>query len=164
MSDKLSKITQIISAALFILAILFGAIFYYSVMSMETMPESIVIPADKVAWTMENLGSSLLNFIYVVYALIFLAIIATIGFSILNIFTSVKTAKRSLVSIAALGAVILVAYLLASPEIPIFFGYEKFNITSGMATAVDTGLLSMYLFFIIAVGGIVYTVVRDLVR
>ena len=164
MSDKLSKFTQIISATLFILAILFGIIFYYGVMTMETMPESIVVPADKVAWTMENLGSSLINFIYVVYGLAFLAIVATLGFSIFNIFTSVKTAKRSLVSIAALGAVLLVAYLLASPEIPIFFGYEKFNITPGMAVTVDTGLLSMYLFFLIAVVGIVYTGVRSLVR
>lgn len=164
MSDKLSKFTQIISATLFILAILFAIIFYYGVMTMETMPESIVIPAEKVAWTMENLGSSLINFIYVVYGLAFLAIIATLGFSILNIFTNAKTAKRSLVSIAALGAVVLIAYILASPEIPIFFGYERFNITPGMATAVDTGLLSMYLFFLIAVVGIVYTGVRSLVR
>ena len=164
MSDKLSKITQIISAILFILAILFGGLFYYSVMSMEAIPESIVLPADKVAWTMENLGSSLINFVYVVYVLVFLAIFATILFSVLNIFTNVKTAKRSLTSIVALGAVLLIAYLIASPEIPIFFGYEKFNITPGMATAVDTGLLSMYLFFFIAVGGIVYTGVRNLVR
>jgi hypothetical protein len=164
MSDKLTKITSIISVLLFVLAILFGAFFYFNVMTMEAMPEGIVLPADKVAWTMERLGFALENFVYVVYALVFLAIASTLGFSIMNIFKSAKTAKKSLLYLGVLGGVLIIAYALSSPVIPIFFGYEKFNITPGMAMTVDTGLISMYLFFIIAVGGIVFTGVKSLLR
>jgi hypothetical protein len=164
MSDKLSKITQLISVLLFVLSILFGSFFYYNVMSMEAMPEGIVLPADKVAWTMENLGFALENFVYVVYALVILALLSTLGFSIMNVFSSVKTAKKSLLYLGVMGGVLLLSYLLASPEIPIFFGYEKFNITPGMAMSVDTGLISMYLFFLLAVGGVVFTGVKSLLR
>ena len=67
---------------------------------------------------------------------------------------------RSLVSIAILGGLILISYLMASSEIPTFFGYEKFNITETSSRMVGTGLISMYLFFVLAVFGILYTEIR----
>ncbi len=164
MSDKLAKLTSIVSIVLFVLAILFGGLFYFNVMSMEAMPDSIVVPSEKVAWTMERLGGPLEYFVYIVYVLVFLSLFSTIGFSILNIFKSTKTAKNSLLSIGVLGGIFLIAYAFSSPEIPVFLGVEKFNLTPGIAMTVDTGLISMYLFFIIAVGGIVFTGVRSLFR
>lgn len=160
MSDKISKITKILSYILFAISILFGVLFYNGVMTAEPVPEHIVVALEKTMFTMEQMGSSLDNFVYVVYLLFGLATLSTLLFSILNIFKSAKTAKRSLMSIILVGAVIFAAYALASPEIPTFFGSEKFNITPAVSQTVGTGLFAMYLFFIIAVVGILYTEIR----
>lgn len=157
MSDKISKITRILSYILFAIALLFGALFYNSVVTSEPVPDHIVVAIEKTMFNMEQMGSSLDNFVYVVYLLLGLAAISTLLFSILNIFKNAKTAKRSLISLVLLGAVFFAAFLLASPEIPTFFGSEKFNITPVVSRTVGTGLFSMYLFFVIAVVGILYT-------
>jgi hypothetical protein len=160
MNDRISKFTSILSYVLFALSIIFSLLFYNSVVTSEPVPEHIVVPLEKTMFTMEQVGSSLDNFAYVVYLLLGLAAVSTIAFSILNVFKSAKTAKRSLVSIGFMAAVIFAAYLLSSSEIPQFFGAEKFNITAGTSQAVGTGLFSMYLFFVLAVVGILYTEIR----
>ncbi|HKK59199.1 MAG TPA: hypothetical protein VJ937_06960 [Salinivirga sp.] len=160
MSDRISKITSILSYILFAISIVFGVLYYYTVVTMEPVPESIQIPLEKTKFTMEQMGSSLDNFVLVVYLLIGLATLSTILFSIVNIFKSAKTAKRSLVSLLVLAAVIFVAFILSSNEIPQFFGAEKFDITPFVSQSVGTGLFSMYLFFALAVLGILYTEIR----
>lgn len=160
MSDKISKITKILSYILFAISILFGVLFYNSVMTAEPVPEHLVVALEKTMFNMEQMGSSLDNFVYVVYLLFGLATISTLLFSVLNIFKSAKTAKRSLMSLVLIGIIVFSAYMLASPEIPTFFGSEKFNITSTVSQTVGTGLFAMYLLFIIAVVGILYTEVR----
>lgn len=160
MSDRIAKLTNILSYILFALAVVFGAAFYYTVVTSEPVPEYITIPAEKTAFMMKELGSSLNNFTIVVYILLGLAAISSVLFSFVNIFKSKRTAVRSLISIAILGGVILVAYVLASPEIPKFLGAEKFDITATSSRMVGTGLFSMYLFFVLAVFGILYTEIR----
>jgi uncharacterized membrane protein YuzA (DUF378 family) len=128
---------------------------------MEPIPEHIQVAAEKTAFVMGQMGSSLDNFVYVVYLLVGLAAVATVLFSILNVFSSAKTAKRSLISLGLLGAVLFLAYSLASPEIPVFFGSENFDITPASSRGVGTGLYAMYLFFVLAVLSIFYTEIRN---
>ncbi|PLX18893.1 MAG: hypothetical protein C0599_11570 [Salinivirgaceae bacterium] len=128
---------------------------------MEPIPEHIQVAAEKTAFVMNQMGSSLDNFVFVVYLLVGLAAAATVLFSILNVFSSAKTAKRSLVSLGLLGAVLFMAYSLASSEIPVFFGSENFDITPGVSRGVGTGLFAMYLFFVLAVLSIFYTEIRN---
>ncbi len=164
MSDKINRITLIISAVLMVLAIAVGVYFYYVVMTMETMPDSIVLPAEKLAWNMERLGGSLELFSLLTYLFVGLSIFVTFGFSVANLFKSKATAMNSLKSLGMLLGVFIFAYILASPQIPVFLGYEKFNLTPGVVKAVDTGLIATYLFFAIAVFGIVFTGVRSMLR
>ncbi len=164
MSDRLSKITSLISIVLFVLAVLSGGYFYYKVMSMDPIPESIVIPSEKVDWAMERVGSSMGIFLEVTYILFFASIVAIIFFSAIGAFKSKKALKNSLTSIGFVLLIVLIAFFLSSSEIPVFFGYEKFNLTAGVAKTIDMGLKSMYLFFVIAVGGVIYTGLRGFLK
>lgn len=161
MSDRFSKITSILSYVLFGISILFGGLFYYTVITMDPVPEDIQIPLEKTKFIIEQMGSTLDNFVYVVYLLVGIAALSTLLFSIINIFNSAKTAKRSLISIGILAVMIFISFSFASPVIPNFLGVEKFNITPAISRAVGTGLFAMYLFFIVAVISIFYTEIRS---
>ena len=75
-------------------------------------------------------------------------------FSIMHTVTNKHAAKEGLISLLFLGAVAVVAYFLASPEIPQFLGVEKFKaegLTEQTMKLVDTGLWVTGLLFAIAV-------------
>ena len=82
--------------------------------------------------------------------------------------TDKKAAKGGLVSLAFMGAVALVAYLMASPEIPQFIGVDKFindgTLNEQVAKMVDTGLYATYLLLGIAILSIVFTAVIRLFK
>jgi len=81
-----------------------------------------------------------------------------IFFGLFHTFTNKQAAKSGLISLVFMGVVALVAYLLASPEIPQFIGIDKFiadGLTSSTVKLVDTGLHATYILFAIAVISIV---------
>jgi len=81
-----------------------------------------------------------------------------IFFGLFHTFTNKQAAKSGLISLVFMGVVALVAYLLASPEMPQFIGIDKFiaeGLTSGTVKLVDTGLHATYILFAIAVISIV---------
>jgi hypothetical protein len=69
--------------------------------------------------------------------------------------TDKKAAKSGLISLLFMGAVVLVAYLLASPEIPQFVGVDKFlndgTLNESVAKLVDTGLYATYILLALAI-------------
>ena len=160
MQDRIAKLSSILSYILFGLSLVFGAIFYFSVMSADPIPETITIPLEKTKFMMEQLGSSLNNFILIVYLLLGIAVVSTLFFSIRNIFKSKDTAIRSLISVGVLGVIILISYGIASPAIPHFTSSE-IHISAGGSRIVGTGLFTMYIFFIAAILGAVFTEVRS---
>jgi hypothetical protein len=79
-------------------------------------------------------------------------------FGLFHTFTNKQAAKSGLISLVFMGVVALVAYLLASPEIPQFIGIDKFiadGLTSSTVKLVDTGLHATYILFAIAVISII---------
>ena len=72
-----------------------------------------------------------------------------------NMVTDKNAAKGGIISLAFMGAVVLVSYLLASPEIPQFVGVEKFindgTLNESVAKWVDTGLYTTYILLALAV-------------
>ena len=72
-----------------------------------------------------------------------------------NMATDKKAAKGGIISLAFMGAVVLVSYLLASPEIPQFIGVEKFlndgSLNESVAKWVDTGLYATYILLGLAI-------------
>ena len=75
-------------------------------------------------------------------------------FALFHTLSSKQAAKGGLISLLFMGAVALIAFLLASPEIPQFIGVDKF-IADGLTTQtiklVDAGLIATYILFAIAV-------------
>ena len=92
-----------------------------------------------------------------IWAYILTAITAGIAIlaGLANMVTDKKAAKGGLISLAFMGSVILVSYLLASPEIPQFIGVEKFlndgTLNESVAKLVDTGLYATYILLAVAI-------------
>lgn len=79
-----------------------------------------------------------------------------------------KAAKGGIISLAFMGIVALVAYLVASPEIPQFVGVQEFinngTLTEKVAKLVDTGLYATYILLAIAILSIASSSVTRLFR
>ncbi len=94
------------------------------------------------------------NLIWAYILVIFGAAVAVLA-SLFHMFTDKKAAKGGLISIAFLGVVALISYLLASPEIPQFIGVDKFiadgTLNEQVAKLVDTGLYATYILLVLAV-------------
>ena len=92
-----------------------------------------------------------------IWAYILTAIAAGVAIlaGLANMATDKKAAKGGLISLAFMGGVILIAYLLASPEIPQFIGVEKFlndgTLNESIAKLVDTGLYATYILLATAI-------------
>ncbi|PIF05471.1 MAG: hypothetical protein CSA36_06530 [Draconibacterium sp.] len=95
------------------------------------------------------------------YVLIALGAGIAILAGLFQMITNKAAAKRGLISLVFMAAVVLVAYFLASPEIPKFPGVDKFinngTLNETVAKLVDTGLIATYIFLGIAILAIVYS-------
>jgi hypothetical protein len=93
-----------------------------------------------------------------VYILGILGAGIAVFFGLFHTLTNKQAAKSGLISLLFMGAVAVVAYILASPEIPRFIGVDKFiaeGLTSNTVKLVETGLIATYILFGIAVVSIV---------
>jgi len=160
MTDRLRKITSLILTICLLVGLLLGGYFLYQTMTMEPVPEDIIVPSEKVDWAMERVGGSLAIFLDYTYVLFAVATVLVLAFAIIVALSSKKTFLRSITRIGSLVAVILIAYIFATSEIPIFFGYEKFGITSTTALMIDLGLKTAYVLLVIAIGGVIFTGLR----
>jgi hypothetical protein len=77
---------------------------------------------------------------------------------LVNMVTDKKAAKGGIISLAFMGAVVLISYLLASSEITQFIGVEKFlnngDLNESVAKWVDTGLYATYILLGLAIASI----------
>jgi len=87
---------------------------------------------------------------------------------IYHMFTDIQAAKKGLISFLFLGVVAVVAYLLASDEIPQFVGVQKFindgTLTAQVAKLVDAGLWATYILLGLAVLSIAFSSVTRLFK
>jgi hypothetical protein len=102
------------------------------------------------------------------YLLLALSIIVLIGFGLYQLFTEFKQSKKGLISLLAMGIIVLVAYLLASDEIPQFFGAQKFVeqgiISPSICKWIDTGLFTTYVFFALSLIAIGYSSISSIFK
>jgi len=106
----------------------------------------------------------------IIWAYILVAFAAGIAIlaSLFHMVTDKKAAKGGIISIAFLGVIGIIAYLLASPEIPQFVGVDKFiadgTLNSHVAKLVDTGLYATYILLALAVLSVASSSVMRLFR
>jgi len=112
-----------------------------------------------------KLASSLDGNFYWTYLLLGVGAVAILIFSMIQTFSSIETAKNSLIPIVALLVVFLIAYMMSSSEIPQFYGAQKLiedgTLTPNVSKLVDTGLYSVY---IMAIGSVIALVYSSLAR
>lgn len=102
------------------------------------------------------------------YILMFLGAGIALLAGLLQMVTNLSSARKSLISLGAVAVVAVVAYSLASNEIPQFFGVEKFvadgTLTPNVVKLVDAGLLATYFLFGGAILSIVWSSIAQIFR
>jgi hypothetical protein len=87
---------------------------------------------------------------------------------IFHMISDIGAAKKGLISLVAVAVLAVVAYSLASDEIPRFIGVDRFidagTLTSNIAKLVDTGLIATYLLFGLAILSIVWSSVSQIFK
>ena len=136
---SINKIVSIVSYVLVGISVVLGILFYAHVITEEP-------------------------FIIWAYILLGLTTAITLIFSFINIFQSKENAKKSLISILVIGALLFISFLLASSSIPQFFGSEDFNITPGVSKFVGTGLYMTYICGILAFLSVIYSEISSALR
>lgn len=98
-----------------------------------------------------------INIIWV-YILGILGAGIAVFFSLFHTLTNKQAAKSGLISLVFMSTVAVLAYLLASPEIPQFIGVDKFiaeGLTASTMKLIGTGLWATYILFGLAIVSIV---------
>jgi len=102
------------------------------------------------------------------YILLIFSVVILVGFAIYQMATNFEAAKKGLMSMAFMGIVLLVAYMLASDAMPTFLGAQKFiddgTVTPKVMKWVDTGLIGTYIVLGISVASIIYAAVSRLFK
>ena len=90
--------------------------------------------------------------------------VAVIG-GLVHMFSDIRSAKRALISLVILAAVVLVSYLLASDTMPQFIGIQRAineGLTAQTVKFIDTGLIITYILLGLAVLAILLSPVTKL--
>ena len=113
-----------------------------------------------------KLDSSLNTSFYWSYILFLIAIAGIIIFSVYQAITVKGDSKKTIIAVVGLLAVVIVAYMMSSTEIPQFYGTKALvadgTLTPKTAQFTDTGLYTSYILAFMTVGALIYTSVSKL--
>jgi hypothetical protein len=98
--------------------------------------------------------------LYLAYFALFIAIAALLVFPVITMVKgNIKNAKGTLIGIAALAFVIILAYIISPADQGLF--YTKMNVSAGASKLIGTGLITTY---IILAGLVLITVYTSVVK
>ncbi|WP_321346928.1 hypothetical protein [uncultured Draconibacterium sp.] len=150
---KTAKIVTIILWALIIVSTILLVSLFVNISDVDTDP-------TMGRWINSNLVWS--------YILVAVGAGVAVLSGLFHMFTDKKAAKSGLISLGFMAVVILVAYFLASPEIPQFIGVDKFladgTLNERVAKLTDTGLYATYILLGLAVLAVASSSVMRLFR
>lgn len=102
------------------------------------------------------------------YILLLFSLVLLVFFGVKEMISSFKESKKGMFSLLVIAAIVLIAYLLSSDEIPVFLGSEKFVeqgiLTPSVSKWVDTGLYTTYIFFALSIVAFIYSSVSRFFR
>jgi hypothetical protein len=108
-----------------------------------------------------KLASSLDGNFYWCYLLLGIGTVSILIYSLVQTFSSIEDAKKSLLPVGGLLVVFLFAYIMSSSEMPQFYGAQKLiedgTLTPKVSKYVDTGLYSVYILSIVSVISLIYS-------
>jgi hypothetical protein len=151
--SKTAKIVTIILWALIIVSTILLVSLFVNISDVDTDP-------TMGRWINSNLVWS--------YILVAVGAGVAVLSGLFHMFTDKKAAKAGLISLGFMVVVVLLAYLLASPEIPQFAGVDKFladgTLNERVAKLTDTGLYATYILLGLAVLAVASSAVMRLFR
>jgi hypothetical protein len=153
----MSKIGRIVTIILWVLLIVSAVLVISLIVNIN---EEVDTDPAMLSWVNSNL----------VWAYILVAIGAGVAIlaGLFHTVTDKQAAKGGIIALVFLGAVALVSYLLASPEIPQFIGVDKFindgTLNEKVSKMVDTGLYATYILLVLAILSIASSSVIRLFR
>lgn len=102
-----------------------------------------------IAFSSEEEGGMITPMIYVAFAVLAVAIVLVLLYTVKNLASKKGELKRTFISVGAFLGVILVAFLLADST-PVTVGGEEFSSTT--SKMVSTGLNTFYIVAVVAIG------------
>lgn len=107
-----------------------------------------------IAFSSEEEGGMITPMIYVAFAVLAVAIVLVLLYTVKNLASKKGELKRTFISVGAFLGVILVAFLLADST-PVTVGGEEFSSTT--SKMVSTGLNTFYIVAVVAIGLMFFT-------
>lgn len=107
-----------------------------------------------IAFSSEEEGGMITPMIYVAFAVLAVAIVLVLLYTVKNLAAKKGELKKTFISVGAFLGVILVAFLLADST-PVTVGGEEFSSTT--SKMVSTGLNTFYIVAIVAIGLMFFT-------
>jgi hypothetical protein len=102
------------------------------------------------------------------YILLLFSLVLLVFFGVKEMISSFKESKKGMFSLLVIAVIVLISYLLASDEIPVFLGSDKFVedgiLTPSVSKWVDTGLYTTYIFFALSIVAFLYSSVSRFFR
>jgi hypothetical protein len=133
--EKSKKLASIILYVLMAVSVVLFLIMFTSI-------DSETNPGERA----RNLMALNINWSIVMF---FIAAIAAVGFAVVQLFSDKTKAINGIAVMLLMGVVVFVSYMLASNEIPQFFGVEKFvgdgTLTPSISRWIGAGLNTTYI-------------------
>ncbi|RLD29949.1 MAG: hypothetical protein DRI75_01640 [Bacteroidetes bacterium] len=149
---KLHKIFRIVAAILSLV----GAIFLVLIISKGDK-------AIDAAYLSGGNTSIVDNMSFVAYTIFGLTLLFVIIFVVKNLFTDTGSLKSTLIGLGAFATVIVVAYLFSGGDATEYFD-QGVKITEGTSHMVGAGLVTFYILGASAIGSILFTGVKKLIK
>ncbi len=115
----------------------------------------------------QKIGLTLDIFTIGTYIIAGLAALLVIVLSIYNLFVNPKAARNALIGVGALALIIVVSFLLATPDIDPEFVInisENVEVTPALSKQVGAGLVATYILGALSVLAIIYTWISKLIK
>ncbi len=162
MKTQLSTVLNIMLIVLMAISAILSIVFY--------LGTSAYGPDTEFSEQITILGWRLNVFLNWSYLLVLIGAAAALVFPMIQMFTNPAASKKTFMALGVMVVVVILAYLVASPDIYKFPGYEKFYYEDNsldpntFSKYVDTALWSMYILMFLAVASVLYSEISKMFK
>lgn len=149
---KLHKILKIFAAVLSLI----GAIILVMIISKGDTAITSAYEAGEDTSLVDNMA-------YVAYLIFVIVLVFVIGFVIKNLFTDTGSLKSTLIGLGAFVTVLVISYVSSGGD-PTVYKHSEGIATETSSHLVGAGLVAFYILGVLAIGSILFTGVKKLIK
>lgn len=109
-------------------------------------------------------GEGVAGFIFVAYAVLIIALILTLIYTLIQLFSNKDSLKKSLISVSLFLLVVIISYFISNSDAKIVVVDGVQIISESGSRWVGTGLRTFYFLVIIAIGLMVVSGIKKLIK